>query len=129
MIDTQSFAVDNHMKFITKYLPGHYVRITSTELSDQEKKYIELDRACPTAISIMLDKGVQASKKNGCLKIRSEKSLNIIFRRARSMSNCHDLFIKFHDDEIYLKSDKKKKVYEHPGMRCGIKLRSIFLKN
>ncbi|SMF41799.1 CBASS cGAMP-activated phospholipase [Paenibacillus barengoltzii] len=63
MIDTQSFAVDNHMKFITKYLPGHYVRITSTELSDQEKKYIELDRACPTAISIMLDKGVQASKK------------------------------------------------------------------
>lgn len=44
------------------------------------------------------------------------------------MSNCHDLFIKFHDDEIYLKSDKKK-VYEHPGMRCGIKLRSIFLKN
>ncbi|MNJ67928.1 hypothetical protein D3C77_641360 [compost metagenome] len=51
------------MKFITKYLPGHYVRITSIELSDQEKKYIELDRACPAAISIMLDKGVQASKK------------------------------------------------------------------
>ncbi len=25
------------------------------------------------------------------------------------MSNCHDLFIKFHDDEIYLKSDKKRK--------------------
>lgn len=24
------------------------------------------------------------------------------------MSNCHDLFIKFHDDEIYLKSDKKE---------------------
>lgn len=63
MIDSQSGAVHHHIEYLRSYVGGDYVRIPSMELLPNEKKHIHLDLASPKSISILIEKGLEASKE------------------------------------------------------------------
>lgn len=57
MMDTQSVAAHYHILYLLKSINGDYLRIRSLELTKEEKKHIDLDKAYPRALSILIEKG------------------------------------------------------------------------
>ncbi|KRE48382.1 CBASS cGAMP-activated phospholipase [Paenibacillus sp. Soil724D2] len=63
MIDSQSGAVHHHIEYLRSHFGGDYIRIPSMELSPKEKKHVHLDLASPKSISILNNKGLEASNE------------------------------------------------------------------
>lgn len=63
MIDSQSAAVHHHIEHLRSHFGGSYVRIPSMDLTADEKKKIALDMASHKSLSILIEKGIQASEQ------------------------------------------------------------------
>lgn len=63
MMDLQSISTHYHIEYLNKSLNGHYVRIDSELISEEESKLIELDNASKNSIELLMEKGHIASSR------------------------------------------------------------------
>ncbi|MEM5007397.1 CBASS cGAMP-activated phospholipase [Priestia megaterium] len=63
IIDLQSISTHHHIQFLNESLHGHYIRIESEQLDENEKKIIDLDLATKKSIDLLVAKGEEASAR------------------------------------------------------------------
>lgn len=63
MMDLQSISTHFHIEYLNKSLKGNYLRIGSEQLTFEESKLIDLDKATAESINLLVTKGHVASNK------------------------------------------------------------------